>query len=323
MRNRFPWAAVLSCTVAGAALAQTGAYPAKSIRVLVPFSAGGTTDVVGRLVSQRLGAMYGQQVVVENRTGAGGHIAAEIVARAPADGYTLMVGSVGIHAAHASYTKLPYDPARDLQPVILLVEVPLVMLVHPSLPPRSVKDFVALAKSRPGDLTYGSAGFGSSTHMTGALFEMMTEVRLSHVPYKGSAPALADLVGGQIQTMFEVISPALPHYISSGKLRALAVTTRNRLAVLPDLQTVAEGGVAGYESTAWYTFAAPSKVPAAVIQKLNADINSIIGAPDMQPRLAELGATRMGGAPEAAARYFAAETEKWTKVIRTAGIKAD
>jgi len=314
---------VLSPIGGSGALAQPAAYPAKTIRVLVPFSAGGTTDVMGRLVAQRLSAMYGQQILIENRTGAGGHIAAEVVARAPADGYTLMVGSIGIHAAHASYTKLTYDPTKDLQPVILMAEVPLVMLVHPSLPPRNVKDFIALARARPGELNYGSAGFGSSTHMTGALFEMMANVKLAHIPFKGSAPALADLVGGQIQAMFEVISPVLPQYIATGKLRALGVTTKTRLTVLPDIPAIAEAGVPGYESTAWYTYAAPSKVPAAIIQKLNSDINAVLNLPEMQPKLAELGANRMGGTPEAAVRYFATETEKWNKVIKTAGIRAD
>lgn len=327
MRNSRNFAATLTGALlglwAGHALAQSAPYPAKPIRVLVPFSAGGTTDVLGRLVAQRLSAMYGQQVLIENRTGAGGHIAAELVARAPADGHTLMVGTIGIHAAHASYTKLPYDPGKDLQPVILLALSPLVMLVHPSLPPRNVRDFIALAKAQPGAINYGSAGFGSSTHMTGALFEMMANVKLAHVPYKGSAPALADLVGGQIQAMFEVISLALPQYIATGKLRALGVTTKDRVPVLPEIRTVAEAGVPGYESSAWYSYAAPAKVPAAIIQKLNTDINTIIDSPEMQPRLAELGAIRLGGTPEAAARHFATETEKWNKVIKTAGIRAD
>jgi tripartite-type tricarboxylate transporter receptor subunit TctC len=308
---------------AGIAHAQTTAYPAKSIRMILPFSAGGTTDVLARLVAQRLSVLYGQQVIVDNRIGGGGHIGAEIVAHAPPDGYTLLIGSIGLHAAFGIYSKLGYDPVADIQPVVLMAEVPLVMVVHPSLPARNVKEFVALAKARPGEITFGSAGFGSSTHMTGELFQMMTATKLSHIPYKGSAPSLADLVGGQIQAMFEVISPVLPHYIASGKLRGLGVTSKQRLAVLPDLPAIAEAGVKGFESTAWYTVAAPSKVPAAIVHKLNADINNIISAPEFQPRLRELGATLMGGTPEAAAKYFAAETGKWNKVIKTAGIHAD
>jgi tripartite-type tricarboxylate transporter receptor subunit TctC len=324
MLRIYCWSAALACALCAVlANAQTTAYPARTIRMILPFSAGGTTDVLARLVAQRLSVLYGQQVIVDNRIGGGGHIGAEIVAHAPPDGYTLLIGSIGLHAAFGIYSKLGYDPVADIQPVVLMAEVPLVMVVHPSLPARNVKEFVSLAKARPGEITFGSAGFGSSTHMTGELFQMMTATRLSHIPYKGSAPSLADLVGGQIQAMFEVISPVLPHYISSGKLRGLGVTSRQRLAVLPDLPTIAEGGVKGFESTAWYTVAAPSKVPAAIVHKLNADINNIISAPEFQPRLRELGATLMGGTPEAAAKYFAAETEKWNRVIKTAGIRAD
>ena len=308
---------------AALASAQTTPYPSKPVRMILPFSAGGTTDILARLVAQRLSVLYGQQVIVDNRIGGGGHIGAEIVAHAPADGYTLLIGSIGLHAAFGIYSKLGYNPTADLQPVILLAEVPLVMVVHPSLPARNVKEFIALAKAHPGEINFGSAGFGSSTHMTAELFEMMTAIRLTHIPYKGSAPSLADLVGGQIQAMFEVISPVLPQYISTGKLRGLGVTSKQRLAVLPDLPPVAEAGVPGYQSTAWYTVAAPSKVPAPIVHKLNADINNIISAQEFQPRLRELGATLMGGSPDAAAKYFAAETEKWNKVIKTAGIRAD
>jgi tripartite-type tricarboxylate transporter receptor subunit TctC len=314
-------AAIALCAVS--ATAQTLPYPSKSIRMILPFSAGGTTDVLARLVAQRLSLLYSQQVIVDNRIGGGGHIGAELVAHAPADGYTLLIGSIGLHAAFGIYRKLGYDPIADIQPVILLAEVPLIMVVHPSLPARNVKEFIALAKAHPGEINFGSAGFGSSTHMTAELFEMMTATKLSHIPYKGSAPSLADLVGGQIQAMFEVISPVLPVYISTGKLRGLGVTSKQRLDVLPDLPTVAEGGVRGFESTAWYTVAAPAKVPATIVQKLNADINNIISAQDFQPRLRELGATLMGGTPEAAAKYFAAETAKWNKVIKTADIHAD
>ena len=304
------------------AIAQT-TYPNKPIRIIVPFSAGGTTDVLARLVAQKLTAMYGQQVIADNRPGGGGHIGGEIVARAPADGYTLMAGTIGIHATSAIYPKLPYDPVKDLQPVILLAEVPLVVLAHSTLPVGNVKEFVALAKARPGEINYGSAGFGSSTHMTGAFFEMMAGVKLTHVPYKGSAPALSDLMGGQIQAMFEVISPALPQHIASGRLRGLAVTSKTRLPLLPNMPTVAESGVPNFDSTAWYTIATSAKVPAPIVRKLNADINDVLSAADVQPKIAELGANRMGGTPEHASKYFAAETEKWNKVITTAGIRAE
>ena len=288
----------------------------------MPFAAGGTADVLGRLVAQRLSPQYGHQLVVENRPGSGGHVGAEVAAHATPDGHTVVIGTIGIHAAYGIYSKLAYDPAKDLQPVILLGEVPCVLVVNPSVPARTVGEFLALAKARPGELNFGSAGTGASTHMTGELFKLMAKVDLTHVPYKGSAPALTDLLGGQIQAMFENL-PTLPQHIASGKLRALGVTSKARSAALPDVPTIAESGVPGYESTAWFTVAAPSKVPAAVIQKLNADINAFLALPDLQPRLREMGLTVIGGTPEAASRYFAAETVKWNDVIRTARIKAD
>lgn len=313
--------ALLFSAIGSAAFAQ--AWPgAKGIRVIVPFAAGGTADVMGRIVAQRLGPLYGNQLVVENRPGSGGHVGAEAAARAPADGYTIVIGTIGIHAAYGIYSKLAYEPAKDLQPVILLGEVPCVLVVNPSVPAKTVGEFLALAKAKPGEINFGSAGTGSSTHMTGELFKLMAKVDLTHVPYKGSAPALTDLLGGQIQAMFENL-PTLPQHVAAGKVRALGVTSKSRSAALPDVPTVAEAGVPEYESTAWFTVAAPRGVPAPIIQKLNADMNAFLSAPDMQQRWRELGVTVIGGSPEAAAKYFAAETEKWNGVIRTAKIKAD
>jgi tripartite-type tricarboxylate transporter receptor subunit TctC len=267
------------------------AWPAaKSIRVIVPFAAGGTADVMGRLVAQRLGPLYGNQLVVENRPGSGGHVGAEVAARAPADGYTIVIGTIGIHAAYGIYSKLAYEPAKDLQPVVLMGEVPCVLVVNPSVPARTVAEFLALAKAKPGEINFGSA--------------------------------LTDLLGGQIQAMFENL-PTLPQHVASGKVRALGVTSRTRSAALPEVPTVAEGGVPDYESTAWFTVAAPRGVPAPVVQKLNADLNAFLSAPEMQSRWRELGFTVLGGSPEAAAKYFSAETEKWNGVIRAARIKAD
>jgi tripartite-type tricarboxylate transporter receptor subunit TctC len=297
-------------------------YPARPIRIVVPFAAGGTADVMGRLLSQKLGPMYGQQLIVDNRPGSGGHIGAEIAARAPADGYTIVIGTIGIHAAYGIYTRLPYEPAKQLQPIMVLAESPSVLVVHPTLPARTVKEFIALAKARPGEINFGSAGTGSSTHMTGELFKVMANVDITHVPYKGSAPALTDLLGGQIQSMFENL-PTLPGHVQAGRLRALGVTSKERSPALPNVPTVAEAGVPGYVATAWFSVAAPSKVPAAVIHKLNADINSVMSAPDLQPKLRELGVTPIGGTAEAAAKYFAVETDKWNGVIKTAGIRAD
>ncbi len=319
---------LLSCAccaisaTAGAAEAPAPPYLSKAVRIVVPFAAGGTSDVLTRLLGQRLTPMYGQQVIIDNRPGSGGQIGAEIVARAPADGYTLVSGTIGIHAAYAIYTKLQHDPAKDLQPVILLAEVPSVLVVHPSLPAKSVKEFLALARARPGEITFGSAGVGSSTHMTGELFKLTAKVDLTHVPYKGSAPALSDLLGGQIQAMFENL-PTLPPHIAAGKVRALAVTSKARSPALPDVPTVAEAALPGFDATAWFTIAAPSKVPAPIIQKLNTDINGIMKQPEMEARFRELGLTRIGGSPEEAAKYFAAETEKWNKVIKAANLRAD
>jgi tripartite-type tricarboxylate transporter receptor subunit TctC len=297
-------------------------YPSKPIRLVVPFVAGGTADVLARVISQRLGPQYGQQVIVDNRPGSGGHVGAEIAARSPADGYTFVLGTIGIHAAYGIYSRLPYEPAKELQPVILLAEVPCVLIVHPSLPARSVKEFVVLAKAHPAAINFGSAGTGSSTHMTGELFKLMAGTNLTHIPYRGSAAAMQDLLGGQIQAMFENLPTALPQ-IGFGKVRALGVTGAKRSPALPDVPTVAEAGVPGYESTAWFTVAAPSKVPVAIIQKVNGDLNTMLKAAEMQTRWRDLGVTTVGGTPEFAAKYFVTETEKWNKVIAATGIKAD
>lgn len=297
-------------------------FPSKSIRIVVPFVAGGTADVLARILSQRLGPQYGQQVIVDNRPGSGGHVGAEIAAHSPADGHTLVLGTIGIHAAYGIYSNLPYDPARDLQPVVLLAELPCVLIVHPSLPAQTIREFISLAKAKPGTINFGSAGTGSSTHMTGELFKLMSATNLTHIPYRGSAAAMSDLVGGQIQAMFENLPTALPQ-IGASKVRPLGVTGKERSPTLPKVPTVAEAGVPGYESTAWFTIAAPSKVPAAIIQKLNADLNAVLKSPDMESRWHDLGVTIVGNTPDFAAKYFAAETEKWNKVIKAAGIKAD
>ncbi len=302
------------------AAAQT--FPEKPIRLVIPFAPAGTTSILGRYIAQHLGSLYGQQIVVDNRPGAGGHVGAEIVARAPADGYTLAMGTIGIHAAYSIYQKLTYDPSKELQPVAIMVELPCVVVTHPSLPTRTIKEFVALAKARPGEINFGSAGAGSATHMTGELFKLMAKVNLTHIPYRGSAPALQDVVGGQIQAMFEQLPTTLPQ-IESGRLRALAVTGNSRAPKLPAVPTVDEAGVPGYESTSWFTVAAPAKVPPAIIQKLNTDLNSMLNTREVQTRFEELGITRVGGTPEAAAKYFVRETEKWSRVIKAAGIRAD
>jgi tripartite-type tricarboxylate transporter receptor subunit TctC len=311
---------VAACMTAPFAMAQN--YPAKPVRLIVPFPAGGVADVLGRMLAQRLSAQYGQQVVVENRAGSGGHVGAEVAARATPDGYTIMFGTIGIHAAYGIYSKLSYDPARDLQPVSLLADLPNILVVHPSVPARNTKEFIALAKARPGELNFGTAGAGSSTHMIGELFKVVAGVNLTHVPYKGSAPAMADLLGGQIHLMFENLPVAIQH-VRAGKICAIGMTSRQRSASMPEVPTIAETGLPEYEATAWFTIGAAAKVPADIVRKLNADIDAWLKAPDMQARWRDMGVTPLGGSPEVAAKFFASETVKWNRVIKAAGIRAD
>jgi tripartite-type tricarboxylate transporter receptor subunit TctC len=312
--------AILSCS--GAATAHAQQYPSKPIRMIVPFLAGGTADVLGRVLAQRLTQQYGQQVVVENRPGSGGHVGAEAAARAAPDGYTIVFGTIGIHAAYGIYAKLNYDPARDLQAVVMYADMPCVLIVHPSVPAKNVKEFIELAKKNPGRLNFGTAGSGSSTHMVGEWFKLVTGVNLTHVPYKGSAQAMQDLLGGQIELMFENLTTGIAQ-IKGGKVRALGMTSKARSPSLPEVPTVAESGVPGFEATAWFTIAAPAKVPADIVRKLNADMNVFFKAPEMQARWIEMGLVPMGGSPADAEKFFVSEREKWNKVIKTAGIRGD
>jgi len=314
---------ILSVIVAFVVLpAAAQQYPSKPIRLIVPFVAGGSADVLGRVLAQRWTQQYGQQVVVENRPGSGGHVGAEAAARAAPDGYTIVFGTIGIHAAYGIYSKLGYDPARDLQAVAMYADVPCVIIVHPSVPAKNVVEFIALAKKNPGYLNFGSAGSGSSTHMVGEWFKLVTGVNLTHVPYKGSAQAMQDLLGGQIESMFENLPTAIAQ-IKAGKVRALGMTSKMRSPSMPEVVTVAEAGVPGFEATAWFTIAAPAKVPTDIVRKLNADMNAFLKAPEMQPRWVEMGVVPLGGSPADAEKFFVSEREKWNKVIKAAGIRGD
>ncbi len=297
-------------------------FPTRPMRFIVPFVAGGSGDVMSRVLAQRLAQQYSQQVVVENRTGSGGHVGAEAAARAAPDGYTIVLGTIGIHAAYTIYSKLGYDPARDLQPVALFAEFPCVLVVHPSVPVKNVKEFLALAKKNPGRLNFGSAGSGSSTHMVGEWFKLVTGANLTHIPYKGSAQAMQDLMGGQIELMFENLPTAIAQ-IKAGKIRALGVTSGERSPSLPDLVTIAESGVPEYVATAWFTVAAAAKVPPDIMRRLNADMNAALKAPEMQQRWADMGVVTLGGSQADAEKFFVAEREKWGKVIKAAGIRGD
>jgi tripartite-type tricarboxylate transporter receptor subunit TctC len=317
--------AVVSCLAALLAFAASSFaqdYPSRSVRIVVPFAPGGATDILGRLVSERLSGVYKQSFVVDNRPGASGHVGAQQVAKAPGDGYTLMIGTIGIHAAYASYRKLGYDPAKELQPIMVLGESPNIVAVPADSPYRTFGDFLADAKANPGKINYGSAGPGSSIHMVTALFELMSGARLTHVPYKGSGPALVDLMSGRIQVMFENYSSGMPH-VRAGKLKVLAVTVGKRDPSLPDVPTIAEAGVPDYAGSSWFTFAAPSTMPMNLVQKLNRDLTQALAEPDAVAKLNSLGMRFTPNTPAQAAAYFKSETAKWNRVIEAANLKLD
>ncbi|MEO8347027.1 MAG: tripartite tricarboxylate transporter substrate binding protein [Betaproteobacteria bacterium] len=304
-------------------MAWAQAYPSKPIRIVVPFPAGGTTDVLARAVAQKLNESLGQPAVVDNRPGAGGNIGAELVAKSAPDGYTLLMGTVGTHAINPSlYPRMPYDHVRDFAPVILVAGVPNVLVINPGLPVNSVQELIAYAKANPGKLNFASSGNGTSIHLSGELFRTMAGVQMTHVPYKGSAPALQDLVGGQVQLMFDNLPSSLA-LIKAGKLKALAVTSLARAAALPDVPTLAESGLPGFEASSWFGLLAPAGTPPAAIATLNADVAKWLASPDARERLLAQGAIAAGGTPEDFARHIAAETAKWQKVVKESGAKVD
>jgi len=314
------FAALLSCA-APAAHADT--YPSKPIRLVVPLAPGGSADVLGRLVAQKLSEKYGQSVIVENRPGVGGNIGAENVARSEPDGYSLLFGTIGIHSTYKIYANLKYDPSKDLKPVVLLAELPNVLVVPKNSELANTKAVIAESKAHPNTLFFGSAGFGSSTHMAGELFKYQSHAEISHIPYKGSGPALTDLVGGRLQLMFENLPTALP-LIKSGQLRALAVTSATRAPSLPDVPTIAQDGLPGYAFTAWFTIAAPAHTPDAIVDKLNHDIREIMLSKEMAPKLADLGVTPVPGNRDAkaTATFIAGETSTFSKMIETTHLTA-
>ena len=321
--NRIIRALAALAMAAVATLAQGQAYPAKPVRIVVPFPAGGTTDILAREVAARLSQTLGQPVVVDNRPGAGGNIGAELVAKSPADGYTFLMGTVGTHAINASlYSKLPYDHVRDFAPVILVAGVPNVLEVNPSVPVNSVQELIAYAKANPGKLNFASSGSGTSIHLAGELFKVMTGVQMAHVPYKGSAPALADLAGGQVQLMFDNLPSSL-QLIKGGKLRALAVTSAQRSSALPDLPTVAEAGLPGFEATSWFGLLAPAGTPPEVVARINGEVAKWLASPEAKDKLAAQGAIAAGGSADDFTRHIAAETAKWQKVVKESGAKVE
>jgi len=305
---------------AGASAAQ---YPSRPIHLVVPFSAGGTTDLLARIIAQKLGESFNVPVIVDNRPGAGGNIGSDTVAKAAPDGYTLVLGTVGTHAINASvYKKMPYDPSKDFAPISLVATTPNILVVNPSLPVKSVKDLIALAKSKPGKLTFASSGVGSSVHLSGELFKSMAGVDMVHVPYKGSGPAIVDLIGGQVDMMFDNMPSSLP-YVKNGKLKAIAVTSAKRSSVVPDIPTIAESGVPGFEATAWWGLLAPAGTPVEIVGKLNAAVVKALGQPEVAKRLLALGAEPASDTPEQFAAFIKSEKAKWSKVVKFAGVHVD
>ena len=303
--------------------AQTPAYPTKAIRYIVPFGPGGTTDLLGRLVAEKLREAWGQPVLVDNRPGAGGALGAEITAKAPPDGYTIMGGTISTHAINASvYSKLGYDPVKDFEAVTLLATQPNMLVVNPSIPASNVKELIALLKANPGKYSYSTSGNGTSTHLAGELFQSMTGTTMQHIPYKSTPQALADTIGGQVSMCFDNISTAYVQ-VKAGKLRALAVTTLTRSDVAPEVPTMAESGLAGYELGSWHGVFAPAGTPRDIIAKLNTEIVKALRTPEMREKLQALGVEPVGTSSEAFAAFVKAEVPKWAKVVKESGAKAD
>jgi tripartite-type tricarboxylate transporter receptor subunit TctC len=317
---RVALAAVLAAGPAGA-IAQD--YPARPIKLIVPQSAGGGADILARTIGEKLSQSLGQSVVIDNRPGAAGIIGTEAVAKAAPDGYTLVMGAISTHAINKSlYPTLPYDPVKDFAPVTLVATAPLLVVVHPSVPVNSTRELIALAKAKPGQLNFSSAGSGNSTHLAGELFKTMAHVDLVHVPYKGATPAETDLMGGQVQVMFTSILSGLPH-AKAGKMKALAVTSARRSSIVPDLPTVAETGLPGYDVNPWYGLFAPAGTPPAIVDRLNREVVRILQLPDVKQRFATLGAEPVGNTPAQFAAFVDAEIAKWSKVVADSGAKAD
>jgi tripartite-type tricarboxylate transporter receptor subunit TctC len=304
----------------GIAAAHAQGYPAKPVRVIVPSSAGGGTDIVARIIMPELSKRLGQQVVIDNRPGAGTMIGIEAAARAPGDGYTLLMGLSTLAINSALKKQVPYDPVRDFAPITVAVTSASILVVHPSLPVRTLKELIAFARARPGQLNYASAGAGTYPHMTYELFLSMARLKMVHVPYKGTAPAMIDMVSGQVATMAATVLTGLPH-IRTGRLRPLGITSAKRSEVVPDIPTVAEGGLPGYESVQWYAVLAPAKTPGDIIFKLHADLVQVLGSPAIKKRFAADAAETVGNTPEEFARHLKSELQKWEKVARGAGIE--
>ena len=322
----------LFCAVAIAAAASAGfpasaqgaaSYPIKPIKIVVPFPPGGATDIMARAIGFELQKALGQSVIIENKPGAGGNSGADLVAKSPADGYTLVMGTVGTHAINMSlYAKMPYDAVKDFEPVVLVAGVPNLLVVHPAVNAKTVSELTALAKAQPGKLNVASSGNGTSIHLSAELYKQMAGVDILHVPYKGSSPAVADLLGGQVQMMFDNMPVSLPH-VKAGKLRALAVTSMKRSPALPDVPTMDEEGLKGFDATSWFGLLAPAGTPKDIVAKLNAASVKALASPEMRERLAAQGADPVGNSPEQFAAFIKSEIDKWAKIVKASGARVD
>ena len=320
--------AAIVCVIAGVLslappLAVAQAYPSKPIRLVVPFPAGGSLDVVARAIGQKLSEAWGQPVVVDNRPGAGGNIGADLVAKSPPDGYTILEGALSTHAVNVSlYTRLPYDPVRDFEPITLVAVTPNVLVLNPSVPANDVKELIAYAKANPGKLSFASGSNGSAGHLAGELFKTEAGVDMVHVPYKGAAPAMQDLLAGRVQLMFDNLANSMQQ-VRAGKLKALAVTTAHRSTLVPDLPTLSEAGLPGFDISTWWGFLAPAGTPKEIVAKWNAEVARILATPEMKAFFAQQGAEPSPTSPEAFGAMIQSEIVKYAKIVKASGAKVD
>lgn len=314
--------AYLAWSSAAIAQGTSEAYPVRPVRVVVGLAPGGGTDIQTRLIAQKLSDPLGRSFVVENRTGAGGTVAYAWVAKAPADGYTLLGVASGYSITPAVFSRLSYDPVKDFAPISLAIEAPILLLVHPAVPAKNVQELIALAKARPNALDFGSAGHGTSNHMAMELFKRMAGVRLVHVPYKGTGQALADLLAGQIPVLFGNILSCLP-YVKAGRLRALAVTSSKRSAAMPEAPSIAEAGVPGYNTTTWHGWLAPAGTPTAIVQRLSSEIAKVVKSPEVMEKMSGDGGEAVGSTPEQFTRHLVAEIARWRKVVKETGVRVE
>jgi tripartite-type tricarboxylate transporter receptor subunit TctC len=336
IRNRISKAGFAACTcvalnICGLAHAASArepgasaapAFPAKSVRFVVPFSAGGPTDILARVIGQKLTAAWGQQVIVDNRAGAGSTLGTDIVAKAEPDGHTLLMTTSGHAINPALYRKLPFDSVRDFAPITLVNSAPLMLVTHPSVAAKSVKELIALARAKPGQLNYASSGSGGISHLAGHLFMTMSGIEITHVPHKGMAPAVGDAIGGQVQMVFPDPLVAMPH-VKAGKLRGLGITGTKRLQLSPEIPTIAEAGVPGYDVTVWYGVLAPGRTPIELVKRLHAEISRAVNTPDLRERLINEGGEPTGNTPEQFAAIIRADLAKWARVVKDAGVRLD